>query len=462
MTSSGAQPHAERDDATEAVSTANPTPTPRGRLVRLEINRFRHVKPGLELRFDEGINVLLGDNGTGKSTLLELICALVAGDLRAYQRESFELEFDVVLGDERVSIKAQNHLVYREKLTALISDAPQDATWRYDIVFQRRDGSSHRIQATKGQTLVEVGDGSKPTTPMSLPESPLFVSNFYERCVSLALGIGELDFRAFKVQQRLLANNCLRLDEGLEVFSALTHGLPLPRIPRPSGAILLSGFPWGNSVRRTQWLLEMIATYMPVSLLECLLAHGEPIHHKTEVTVGSDKWPLLAELRDLLRVRDVQVTMQLVAREELEESGLSSVFGKPVFRITSHRGTTVTHDGLSYGEKRLLAFMYHAAASPQLVVADEVVNGMHPRWIGACLDAIHGQAFITSQNPLLLDHLSFASAEEAQRRFVLCAADDNGSWTWRNMELDAAAAFHRTYDEGVRSVGEILRTSGLW
>jgi ABC-type branched-subunit amino acid transport system ATPase component len=456
MSSSSAHPQAGRDDATEVVSTGNPTPTApsHGRLVRLKINRFRHVKPGVELRFDAGINVLLGGNGTGKSMLLELICALVSGDLRAYQQESFDLEFEMVLGDERVSIAVQNHLVYREKLTALISDNPQDATWRHHIVFARRDGTSHHIEATKGHTQVRVGDGSKPTPTTTLPESPLFVSNFYERCVSLALGIGELDFRGFKVQQRLLANNCLRLDEGLELFAALTHGLALPRLPRPSGAILLSGFPWGNSVRRTQWLLEMIATYMPIAVLERLLARGEPIHHETEVAVTSDEWRVLAELRELLGVRDVQLAMQLVAREELEESGLSSVFGKPVFRITTHRGTTVTHDSLSHGEKRLLAFMYHAAANPQILVADEVVGGMHPRWIDACLAAIRGQAFLTSQNPLLLDHLTFASAEEAQRRVVLCGADDNGSWTWRNMDP--------AYEDGVQHVAEILRNRGLW
>jgi ABC-type branched-subunit amino acid transport system ATPase component len=462
MTSSSAHPQAGRDESTEVVSTGNATAAPRVRLVRLKINRFRHVKPGVELRFDNGINVLLGRNGVGKTTLLELICALVGGDLRSYQRESFDLEFDLVLGDEHVAISAHNHLEYREKLTALINDDAHDSTWHYHIRFGRSDGSSHHIEAAKGQTRVWVGDGAEPPTPTALTESPLFVSSFYERCVSAALGIGELDFRGFKVQQRLLANNCLRLDEGLDVFNAITNGLPLPHLPRPLGAILLSGFPWGNSVRRTQWLLEMIATYMPVSLLECLLQHGEPIHHKTEVGISSAEWGLLAELKALIGVRDLQVTMQLVGREELEESGLSSVFGKPVFRIITHRGTTVTHDGLSYGEKRLLAFMYHAAANPQILVSDEVVNGMHPRWIGACLEAIRGQAFLTSQNPLLLDHLTFASAEEAQRRLVLCDADENGSWTWRNMELDAADAFHRAHQAGLQHVGEVLRTSGLW
>src|SRR5678810_540074 len=88
MTSNRDQPHEDVADAgTEEAFAPISTTTPRGRLTRLKINRFRNVTPGTELRFDDGINVLLGRNGTGKTTLLELICALVGGDLDAYKHE---------------------------------------------------------------------------------------------------------------------------------------------------------------------------------------------------------------------------------------------------------------------------------------------------------------------------------------------------------------------------------------
>jgi recombinational DNA repair ATPase RecF len=42
------------------------------RLRRLKIEKFRNVVPGTELVFGDGMNVLLGRNGTGKTTLLQL------------------------------------------------------------------------------------------------------------------------------------------------------------------------------------------------------------------------------------------------------------------------------------------------------------------------------------------------------------------------------------------------------
>ena len=183
------------------------------------------------------------------------------------------------------------------------------------------------------------------------------------------------------------------------------------------------------------------------------------------VSIGADQHHLkvLDVFAHAVDATSIRCSMTLLEREKDPQSGTTtSVFGKPAFWITTHRDTTYTHEQLSYGEKRLLTFLYHAAANPEILVADELVNGMHYEWIDACLAAVQGQAFLTSQNPLLLDHLSFESAEEVQRRFVLCDRDENGSWVWRNMDLDAADAFYRAYEVGLQHVGEILRTSGLW
>jgi recombinational DNA repair ATPase RecF len=43
------------------------------KLKRLKIGKYRNVKPGTELRFRDSLNVLLGRNGTGKTTLLNLM-----------------------------------------------------------------------------------------------------------------------------------------------------------------------------------------------------------------------------------------------------------------------------------------------------------------------------------------------------------------------------------------------------
>ena len=54
-----------------------------------------------------------------------------------------------------------------------------------------------------------------------------------------------------------------------------------------------------------------------------------------------------------------------------------------------------------------------------MVIADELVNGLHHSWIEECIQAIGDrQTFLTSQNPLLLDYLSFASPEDVKRTSV--------------------------------------------
>src|SRR5690349_3771418 len=70
------------------------------RLTRLKIHRFRHVCPGTELTFGPTFNVLLGKNGTGKTTLLELVAAILKDDLSALEGEEggFHIEYEVTDG----------------------------------------------------------------------------------------------------------------------------------------------------------------------------------------------------------------------------------------------------------------------------------------------------------------------------------------------------------------------------
>ncbi|RKH72813.1 ATP-binding protein [Corallococcus interemptor] len=141
-------------------------------------------------------------------------------------------------------------------------------------------------------------------------------------------------------------------------------------------------------------------------------------------------------------------------------------FGNIRFEFSRPDRTILSYSHLSYGQKRLLAFYYQMAFNPSVVVADELVNGMHHEWIEACLEDLNGrQAFLTSQNPLLLDYLSFDTAEEVQSCFVHCrseAQEDRTQVTWENMSSEEAQGFFDAYQVGIQHVSEILRTRGLW
>ncbi|ATB44273.1 hypothetical protein CYFUS_009760 [Cystobacter fuscus] len=130
-----------------------------------------------------------------------------------------------------------------------------------------------------------------------------------------------------------------------------------------------------------------------------------------------------------------------------------------------HRGGwRVSEKMLSYGQKRMLAFMHYVASAKSTIIADELVNGLHHEWIRACFELLgERQVFLTSQNPLLLDYLSFESPVDVRSTFILCSRDRNSEqMVWENMSQEAAEDFFDSYKVGFQQVGELLQAKGLW
>ncbi|MET0403963.1 MAG: AAA family ATPase, partial [Cystobacter sp.] len=85
----------------------------------LEVNKFRSVKPGTRLTFNEGHNVLLGQNGTGKTTLLNLIAAAIKLDFTDFRSEEFDVSYELVSSDASASMTARNEVRATPVLSAL-------------------------------------------------------------------------------------------------------------------------------------------------------------------------------------------------------------------------------------------------------------------------------------------------------------------------------------------------------
>src|SRR5436190_1539678 len=85
------------------------------KLKRLKVNRYRIVRPGTELHFDDGINVLLGINGTGKTTLLDLIAMIFSSNFAGLEEEEFDLEYDFSVPEGSLQIKVHNEQMRSER-----------------------------------------------------------------------------------------------------------------------------------------------------------------------------------------------------------------------------------------------------------------------------------------------------------------------------------------------------------
>jgi hypothetical protein len=235
-----------------------------------------------------------------------------------------------------------------------------------------------------------------------------------------------------------------RLDESLDLFRKIT-GATMGDL---GGAIHIS---------KGQWRPDALAPpLVPETLVQKLQVSHQQKKADYSFTHSDLDW--LDTLRDMMAFHTADLRVDVTE----QRNPPTIQIGNLVFRFWWEDGAFITHERLSYGQKRLVAFFYYLACSPDIVIADELVNGLHHRWITASIEAIGPrQAFLTSQNPLLLDYLPITSAEEVRRSFVLCRGEPRAGrpgWIWENMSESDAEELFSAYGVGVEHVSEILQS----
>lgn len=438
------------------------------KLKRLKIHRFLHVRPGCELRFDDGVNLVLGANATGKTALLGLLAAVVGLDFSAYVDESFALEFELVIDDGyalHMTLQSEGRPSAPPPAGDPRVTPHSERSFQYTATLRRLgDGLEVVISGTPDHTRISSpawGERVKGG-PASSPLRPGFLRGALQNSPAEIL-LGTWNFFS--------AARVARFDEGLLCFAAMTGATPPPQAvaaPPPAESV----FTYHLRGAVMEGFTPVVRNFLPGDSIE----HAIVAAHRDGGAVAITEHDHDAHQHAL---RGVSIFLPYVLK----------ILGYPGARVrpevTSYRhdrhkkqhhyavrgftfffdapgGATVHHDYLSFGQKRLLSFFYYLATSPDFVVADELATGLHRRWIDACMRAIGPrQAFLTSQNPLLFDSVEFASADEAHRKFVVCRAEDD-ALVWDNITADQAASFFSAYQLHIEPVGEILITRGLW
>jgi energy-coupling factor transporter ATP-binding protein EcfA2 len=430
------------------------------KLKRLKIEKYRNVKPGTELHFRDSLNVMLGRNGTGKTTLLGLVTHVLSGNFESIWRESFELEYQLQIPEALLTIRLQNNL------SAEMPDAVResDAGMYEDARMLSSGGASAEI-------LVDVAESKYR---LRLSGSKVFLkeaSAADEEELDNPFGIhGWVSFS-------MLATLCSQTErvEGIgAVVRALksASGGDIPLLRRFDESLgyldsVVQASDFFTAVRMSSNRgYRVLARARPKVVTRRLSTalRDDPDVDEVKIRDDEEGADFLARLVRLLECKSAEMRIQ---RTERQTQPFDSVkFSGIRFDFVRHDDSVINHSLLSYGQKRLLAFYYYLASNPDCVVADELVNGMHHEWIGACLEDLgERQAFLTSQNPLLLDYLYFESAEEVRSSFVLCRTEiheGREQLVWENMSLDEAEGFFSAYQVAIHHVGELLRLRGLW
>lgn len=427
------------------------------KLRRLKIVQFRNVDP-CELHFGDGFNVLLGVNGSGKTTLLNLIAAVLTDDFTGYRAEAFELEYELSQGSDAVVMSIRHRpgkpLVDESGANRLSTDPDTFV----GLVLRSPTGEwqaslhGHRL-CIHGRPEVNIHNQSAtlryPRTRMAFIVADLPRQN--------ASTDARHPYTSFHSNMGL--GRVERFDEGLDFFRTLVAS------GNEASEDWVVRIYEHNRVQHTESpnLSCVVVNWIGQTFRQAIAQNQGVFRH---ILLRPNQLPFLQQAMHLMEFKgaELQACLRTIKTDPL----VDIVFEYGDFRFMFERAgaSIISHDYLSFGQKRLLAFLYYLSCNPDMAVADGLTNGMHPAWIEACVKELSTrQSFLAEQNPMLFDGLEFKSPKDVIHSFVQCnrmVRDQREYLRFSNMsEYDAASVFGAC-EVGIQHVSEILRTTGLW
>jgi hypothetical protein len=418
------------------------------RLTRLKIDRFRNVKPGTDLRFGPTFNVLLGKNATGKSTLLDLIAAVTNDDLSGFADE--EAGFDLTWW-----LEEDGHVLEAHGCRTPVKARPQPDRVRESREFDDsltitllKSGlltSRFEVKGTRG-TWMPAGRAQESFDV----RAGLSVSGTAERALRAVYDNYSVLFQADPASDvgdaigHFVADTGQvgRFDEALSSLDAITHATFIVNKQGIEGD--------------ERWLpMEFLFSLEEPDPLEPFVLSFAKLHELSSVP------QILGFASGEIRARLWQQTLGGVGGVRAIYQGFDCIFQQD-------DGSQISHQLLSFGQKRLFAFLWYLAVRRFLpVVADELLNGLHHEWISICFDRLQDrQSFLATQHPFLLDHVPIETAAAVCTTFVRCTvetgSDGRKRMAWRNFTEEEADRFFVAYQTGIQHVSEVLRSEGLW
>lgn len=446
-------------------------------LKRLRVNHFRQVAPGTEVWFDRGFNVLLGPNGAGKTTLLKLVAMAASGNFAGLAREAFDLDYDLEFAGASLSVAVRNDPESapsgkpRERRPGFLKGGEILPTWSWEAEV-RMDGIAEpfwvRAKADRAETNVHDPDGGLTEATRCVMPDP-FSAHFLN--VPLWSMLRDAEVRFQREQPGRKADWSLfwglvaigRFDEALGGFEAMMgrYSSPLAGDCLQPVRIAFDHLPEHDDRGR-----EIVHVPRGIGVF---VREPPLLSFSKNLTLPHTDVPFLSRAVELLQLRWAKISIELFRPPPDTRSdwyGHELSYTSLAFKLGLEGDAFLTQDELSFGEKRLLSFLFYLAARPQIIIADELENGLDEAWVKVCLRSIGSrQCFLTSRSPVLLEHLPFASVEQVQRRFVVCRRERERRarhQRWARLDESQAEALVRAHAEHPREVAAALAKLGLW
>lgn len=430
-------------------------------LSEIHIDKFHLLKKPSLITFNRSSNYLLGRNGTGKTTIIEII------------RSFFILNFE--LFNEDVDITAIFKSKDDEDSFIKVSYSSYESISKDNVLLKENLKSNLVDSRSKDEKLLITINNKNLETELNFynGKSVLLFEN-----KEINLNSGEIDRLIFVALIHILENavenenygfvkdsllwfynnsNVKRFSEGLENSESFFKGSFGVNID----SLNKLRFYQSDSIITQEMLTKKKYFNVFLKLKESLKSSEKDFEEN--IVISKEESRTLSIMCDILNVDDIRLNYK-IEDINLSEDNLYLSLGKVSPSIVLNNGNIISYTKLSYGEKRMFHLIISFFESKSTVLLDEPVNGFHDYFIDRTIELcseVDSQLFIANQNPILFDYIEVDDRKDFISKFVFCKVEDN-KMNWNNPSIDEADNFMDHYDNNFFHVSKILKKLKLW
>lgn len=428
-------------------------------LEKLEIKKYYLVSEPTTLYFNKDTNYLLGRNGTGKTTILEIIAAFFNLDFDSISSKKYETSLSAKFrGTEDKNLEIS--IFYDDK-------PPEIAEYPVELLLVGMEP----ISGLNKTTVIKITKDQIDVT-INISESGTFlIINGKESSFKYKPSV----FRALLEIRRYTSKNKKNMDNIFlsSILQDISNNLSLSRYPEgleyeefffnkrhlilsvDNDIIIISNDAIINDKTFSiQKIKDEIST-----LVEDFRNTDE---YKENIILSRDDSLVLETISKFISVNNIRLNYH-VDDISLEDEFFNIDLGSVKVSIVLENGSVISYDKLSYGEKRMFHIINYLHES-SVFLLDEPMNGFHHDFIAKTLETSNSmgkQSFIANQNPILFDYIEVENSEDFSTKMVFCKLTD-GKITWTNPIPEESEKFMDDLNNQFLPVNMILKKLELW